>query len=84
VPIDDREFQSLLEQVHELHRLADELTRETSRLHANVRARMSWAHDPPPLPPEQTRLADEAVEALSKPRLSTSQSRRLQRAFFGR
>ncbi|HEX2428774.1 MAG TPA: hypothetical protein VHI53_12655 [Gaiellaceae bacterium] len=84
MPIDDREFQSLLEQVRALHLLADELTRETSRLHANVRARMSWAHDPPPLPPEQTRLADEAVEALSRPRLSSSQSRHLQRAFFGK
>jgi hypothetical protein len=82
--VDDREFDSLLEQVRALHRLADELTREPARLHANVRARMSWEHDPPPLPSEQTRLADEVVEVLSKPRLSASQSRRLQREFFGR
>jgi hypothetical protein len=84
VPIEDGEFQSLLEQVRELHRLADEVTRESTRIHANVRARMSWDRNPPPLPPEQRKVADKAVEVLSKPRLSSSQSRRLHRAFFGR
>lgn len=82
--IDDVKFQSLLEQVRELHRLADEVTRESSRIHANVRSRMSWDRNPPTLPPEQRRVADEAVEALSNPRLSSSQARTLQRAFFGK
>jgi hypothetical protein len=84
VPVDDAQFQSLLEQVRELHRLADEVTRETTRIHANVRARLAWERDPPTLPPTQRVIADEVVEILAKPRLSSSQSRRLQRAFFGR
>lgn len=84
MPIEEGEFQSLLEQVRELHSLADEVTRESTRIHANVRARMSWDRNPPPLPPEQRRVADEVVEVLSKPRLSSSQSRQLYRAFFGR
>jgi hypothetical protein len=84
VAIDDEQFQSLLEQVRDLHRLADELTRETSRIHANVRARLSWERDAPPLPEPQRELADEAVEILSKARLSPSQARTLHRAFFGR
>ena len=82
MPIDDEQFQSLLEQVRELHHLADELTR-SRRLHENVRARLTWT-DPPPLPGEQRKLADEVVETLTKPRLSSSQSRQLQRTFFGR
>jgi hypothetical protein len=84
VPIEDTKFQTLLQQVRELHRLADEVTRESTRIHANVRARMSWDRNPPSLPPEQRKLADEVVETLSNPRLSSSQSRTLQRAFFGR
>jgi hypothetical protein len=84
VSIDDQEFQSLLEQVRDLHRLADELTRESTRIHANVRARLSWDRNPPTLPAEQRKLADDVVEVLSKPRLSSSQSRQLQRAFFRR
>ena len=82
--IEEEQFQSLLEQVRELHRLADEVTRESTWIHANVRARMSWDRNPPSLPPEQRRLADEVVEVLSQPRLSSSQSRQLHRAFFGR
>ena len=82
--VDDAQFQTLLEQVRELHRLADEVTRETSRIHTNVRAQMSWDRNPPSLPREQRELADAVVEALSNPRLSSSQSRTLQRAFFGR
>ncbi len=83
VPVDDTQFESLLEQVRELHQLADELTRSSStRIHANVRARLSW-NQPPTLPPEQTRLADEVVEVLGLARLSPSQARQLQRAFFG-
>jgi hypothetical protein len=84
VAVDDAPFQSLLDQVRELHRLSDELTRQNSRLHANVRARLSWGRDPPPLPPEQREIADEIVEILAKPQLSSSQSRQLQRAFFGK
>jgi hypothetical protein len=84
VPVDDREFQSLLEQVRELHDLADELTRSSARLHANVRARLSWEPNPPTLPPEQSKIADEVVEVLEQPRLSARQLRELQRAFFGK
>ena len=84
VSVDDVQFQSLLEQVRELHRLADEVTRETTRLHANVRARLSWDSNPPPLPHAQRRIADEAVEILAQRKLSSAQSRRLHRAFFGR
>ena len=84
VPIDDVQFQSLLEQVRDLHRLADELTPSSTRIHANVRARLSWDPDPPPLPPEERELADEVVEVLAKPRLSSWQARQLQRAFFGK
>jgi hypothetical protein len=83
VTVDDAEFQSLLEQVRELHRLADELSHSSTWLHANVRARLSW-RDAPPLPPAQEKLADEVVELLDKPRLSSSQARKLHRAFFGR
>ena len=82
--ISDEHFETLLEQVRDLHRLADEVTRERARIDANVRARLSWGRDVPPLPPEQRKVADEAVEALSKSRLSSSQSRQLHRAFFGR
>ena len=84
VAIDDEQFQSLLEQVRELHRLADEVTRETTRIHANVRARLSWDLNPPPLPQVQRRIADAAVEILAKPKLSSTQSRQLHRVFFGR
>jgi hypothetical protein len=84
VAIDDTQFQTLLDQVRELHQLADELTREKTRIHANVRDRLSWKSNPPALPPEQTRIADEVVEVLSKPRLSSGQYKQLERAFFGR
>jgi hypothetical protein len=82
---DDEQFQSLLEQVRELHRLADEVTRERTRIDANVRARLSWDdRNAPHLPSQQREVADEAVEALSKPRLSRPQSKQLYKAFFGR
>jgi hypothetical protein len=84
VPIDDVEFQALLDQVRELHQIADELTHSSSRLHANVRARLSWSQEAPPLPPDQSKLADEVLEVLEKPRLSSAQSRQLQREFFGK
>lgn len=83
MPLEDAEFESLLDQVRELHRLADELTR-SSRLHEHVRARLEWSPDVPLLPVEQARIAEEAVEALETPRLSRAQSRELYRAFFGR
>jgi hypothetical protein len=83
VTVDDAQFESLLEQVRELHRLADELTPSSTRLHDNVRARLSW-RDAPALPPEQRQLADEAVEVLAEPRLSSRQAQLLQQAFFGR
>jgi hypothetical protein len=84
VSIADEEFQSLLDQVRDLHRLADEVTREKTRIDENVRARLSWGSNPPVLPAEQRKLADEVVELLARPRLSSSQSRHLQQAFFGR
>ena len=83
MPVDDREFQSLLEQVRELHALADELAPSKTWIEANVRARLSWDPDPAPLPPEQRELADEVVDVLAKPRLSAWQARQLKRAFFG-
>jgi len=84
VPIADEEFQSLLEQVRDLHRLADEVTRESTRIHANVRARLNWDRNPPVLPTEQRKLADQVVEALNTPRLSSWQSEQLFRVYFGR
>jgi hypothetical protein len=85
VTVDDTQFQSLVEQVRDLHRLADELTRDRTRLEANVRARLRWdERGAPPLPGPQREIADEAVEILSKPRLSASQSKTLRQAFFGR
>ena len=81
--IDDGVFQTLLEQVRELHRHTDEITRSKTRMHDNIRARMSWS-DPPSLPSHQRKLADKVVEALDTPRLSTLQSRQLWRAYFGK
>jgi len=78
------QFQTLLEQVRDLHQLADELTHSNARIHANVRARLSWDPLPPVLPREQREIADEVVGLLEQRRLSSSQARRLQRAFFGR
>ena len=85
MPINDEQFESLLEQVRGLHRRADtQITQEPSRLRANVQARLNWERNPPPLPSAQREIADEVVEILAKPRLSSSQSRALQQAFFGR
>jgi hypothetical protein len=81
--VDDEHFESLLEQVRDLHRRADELTR-SPRLHDHIRARLSWSREVPSVPSDQRELADEAVDALASPRLSSVQSRRLQKAFFGR
>jgi hypothetical protein len=83
VGVDDEVFQTLLEQVRELHRRTDELTRSKTRVHQHIRARLSW-NMPPSLPSEQTRLADEVIDALETPRLSSVQSRQLWRAYFGK
>jgi hypothetical protein len=83
VAIDDEVFQTLLEQVRELHRRTDEITSAKTRVHYNIRARLSW-NDPPSLPSAQRELADEVVEALATARLSTMQSKQLWRAYFGK
>jgi hypothetical protein len=83
LPIDDKVFQTLLEQVRELNRRTDEVSRSRAGVHENIRARLSW-NDPPSLPSEQRQVADQVVEALATPRLSTMQSRQLWRAYFGR
>jgi hypothetical protein len=81
--VDEERFETLLQQVLDLHRRTDQLTRSKSRVHEHIRARLNWS-SPPVLPDDQRNLADEVVEALAAPRLSTSQSRRLWRAYFGR
>lgn len=81
--VDDEVFQTLLEQVCDLHRRTDEITRSKTRVHENIRARLSW-NNPPSIPTEQRELADEVVDALNTPRLSPTQSRQLWRAYFGR
>jgi hypothetical protein len=81
--IDGEDFQTLLEQVQELHRRTDEITRSKTRVHENIRARLTW-NDPPSLPFEQRELADEVVNALDTPRLSNTQSRQLWRTYFGK
>ena len=83
-PLDEAEFESLLDQVRDLHRRTDEITRSTSRLHEHIRSQLRWERTPAKVPPEQRDLAEQVVEALSKPRLSTSQARRLYEAYFGR
>jgi hypothetical protein len=81
VPVDGKEFQTLLEQVRELHQLADELT-HSPRIHTNVRARLYCYPHPPSLPQEQRKLADEIVELITNRRLSSRQAGQLERAFF--
>jgi hypothetical protein len=76
-------FETLLEQVRDLHRRTDEITRSKTRVHQHIRARLTWS-DPPSLPPDQRMLADEVVNALDTPRLSSAQSRKLWRAYFDR
>ena len=83
MPLEEREFETLLDQVRELHRVADELTR-SPRIRDYVRARVRWSSAAPPLPKEQRVVADEVVRALTTPRLSSRQSHRLFRAFFER
>ena len=81
--IDDEVFQTLLEQVRELHRRTDEITSSKTRMHEHIRARLNW-NDPPSLPSAQRDLADKVVNALGDRRPSTAQSRRLWRTYFGR
>lgn len=82
--MDSKPFQTLLEQVQDLHRRTDELNRSKARsVHDSIRAQLSWK-TPPSLPRDQRDLADEVVEALSTPRLSSVQSRQLWRAYFGK
>jgi len=84
VGIDEEKFDSLLDQVRELHRLADELTRSPG-IRENVRARVDgWPAEAPSIPMDQRKVADDVVDALTTPRLSASQSRLLRRTFFGR
>jgi hypothetical protein len=83
VSLDDEVFQTLLEQVRQLHDRTEELSRSRPRIHENVRARLSW-NVAPPLPDDQRRIADEVVVALDTPRLSSSQSRQLYHAYFGK
>ncbi len=81
--LDEEVFQTLLEQVRQLHDRTDELSRSRSRIHENIRARLSW-NVAPPLPDDQRKLADDVVSALDTPRLSSSQSRQLYHAYFGK
>jgi hypothetical protein len=83
-PLDEAEFESLLDQVRDLHRRTDEITRSNSRLHEHIRSQLRWERNPPTIPSEQRVLAEMVVEILSKPRLSSSQARRLYEAYFGR
>ena len=81
--VEDDVFETLLDQVRELHRRTDELTRSKWMVKENVRARLNW-NDPPSLRPDERKLADEVVNALDTPRLSPAQSRKLWRTYFGK
>ena len=82
--MDSEPFQTLLEQVQDLHRRTDELNRSRARsVHDSIRAQLSWK-TPPSLPRDQRNLADDVVEALSTRRLSSAQSRQLWQAYFGK
>jgi hypothetical protein len=83
VGVDDEVFQTLLEQVQELHRRTDEITRSKARVHDHIRARLTWS-DPPNIPPQQRQLADQVVNVLGRARLSTAQSKQLWREYFGK
>ena len=81
--LDDAVFQTLLQQVRELHERTNQMSRSRSRIHENIRARLSW-NVAPALPDDQRNLADEVVSALDTQRLSSSQSRQLYEAYFRR
>ncbi len=82
--VDDERFESLLDQVRELHRLTDEVTRSPTRLHAHVRARLSWSSEVPAVPASELKIADDVIDVLGSRRLSRSQLRELERTFFGK
>jgi hypothetical protein len=81
--MENTQFETLIEQVRDLHRVADEITR-SPRFENHVRARLNWSRDVPQVPSDQRNLADAVVDALGTPRLSSAQSARLHKAFFGR
>jgi hypothetical protein len=82
--VDDELFQTLIEQVRDLHRRTDELNRSKAQsVRESIRAQLSWK-TPSSLPRDQRNLAHEVVEALSTPRLSSAQSRQLWQAYFGK
>ncbi len=82
--MDSAPFQTLLEHVQDLHRCTDELNRSKARsVHDSIRAQLNWK-TPPSLPRDQRNLADDVVEALGTPRLSSAQSRQLWQAYFGK
>ena len=83
MPIDDAQFQTLLERVRELHQQAHAVTHSRSRFDANVRARLYWYPDAPALPQDQREIADEIIGLLADRRLSSAQSGQLEHAFFG-
>ena len=62
--IDDEVFQTLLEQIRELHRRTDEITSSKTRMHDHIRDRLSW-NDPPSLLRPQRDVADEVIEVLA-------------------
>jgi hypothetical protein len=82
--MDDERFETLIEQIRDLHRRTDELSRpKVQSVHDSVRAQLDWK-TPPSLPKDQRNLAEEIVEALNTPRLSSAQSRRVWRTYFGK
>ena len=62
-PLDEAEFESLLDQVRDLHRRTDEITRSKSRLHEHIRSQLRWERTPATVPPEQRDLAEQGRSA---------------------
>lgn len=82
--IDDLHFQVMLKRAREFRRRIDELGSVSGPvIDANVRARLRWNPQPPQLPPGQRQLADEILDLLKNPQLSTGQARELAQAFRG-
>ena len=81
--MDDEPFQTLLEQVQDLHRRTDELNRSKARVCPREHPSATQLADSVEPSSRSEDLADEVVEALSTPRLSSVQSRQLWRAYFG-
>ena len=80
--VDEVGFQRMLGRVREFHQRVSELGLSTSGIDANIRVRLHSHPHPPALPPGQTKLANEIVELLEDPRLSSWQTQQLERAFF--